>query len=302
MTFYSFMASLEVGLLFAIMALGVYISFRVLDFPDLTVDGSFPLGAAISSVMIVSGFDPWLALLIAFIGGGLAGLATAWLSVKLGILNLLASIIVMTALYSVNLRIMGRPNISLLGESTIFTPFEDILSPYMSSYYVTPVVFLIGLVIVFVLLNLFLHTEIGLASRATGNNPHMARAMGVNTDRMIMGGLALSNGLVAFSGALFSQAQGSADIGMGIGTVIAGLVSVIIGETLLRTSTVFLAMLGVCVGSLVYRLAIGFALSVDTGDHWYSFKASDLNFVTALLVVLFLAAPRMRHMLKKDPT
>ena len=296
MTLYSLIASLEVGLIFSLMALGVYLTFRVLDFPDLTVDGSFPMGAAISSVMIITGANPWIALAFAFTGGCLSGLVTAWLNVKMGILHLLASIITMTALYSINIRIMGRPNISLLGEQTIFTPLEGLLSDYLEPHYVP--VFVVALILLgtMALLNYFLSTETGLALRATGNNPRMARAMGISTEGMTLLGVSLSNGLVAFSGALFSQSQGSADIGMGIGTIVAGLVSVIIGEAIFSKTGLFWATLSVITGSVLYRLAIGFALSVETGDAWYSLKASDLNLITALIVIAFLAAPKLRKL------
>lgn len=299
MSLYSFITSLELGLVFAIMALGVYLTFRVLDFPDLTVDGSFPLGAAISSVMLIQGYNPWLALLLAFIGGGLAGLSTAYLNVKLGILHLLASIITMTALYSINIRIMGRPNISLLGEKTIFTPFEEALSQ-VPAHYIPPVIFAVLIVLVLGFLNYFLATEIGLAMRATGSNPRMARSLGISTGSMTLLGVSLSNGLVAFSGGLFSQAQGSADIGMGIGTIVAGLVSVIIGESLFKKSGFFWNSISVVLGSLIYRLTIGFALSMETGDAWYSLQASDLNLLTAIIVVLFLGVPKIKSLRAKN--
>lgn len=297
MTLYSLIASLEVGLVFSLMALGVYLTFRVLDFPDLTVDGSFPLGAAISSVLIINGYNPWLALLVAFFGGGLAGLLTAWLNVKMGILHLLASIITMTALYSINIRVMGRPNISLLGESTVFTPLEDLLAgTSVESYYVPLMVFAVIVILVLGLLNYFLSTETGLALRATGNNSQMARAMGISTGTMTLLGVSLSNGLVALSGGLYSQSQGSADIGMGIGTIVAGLVSVIIGEAILSKAGILWATISVVIGSVLYRLAIGFALSVETGDAWYYLKASDLNLITAVIVVAFLAAPKLKKL------
>lgn len=296
MTLYSLIASLEVGLVFSLMALGVYLTFRILDFPDLTVDGSFPLGAAISSVLIISGYNPWFALLVAFFGGGLAGLLTAWLNVRMGILHLLASIITMTALYSINIRVMGRPNISLLGESTVFTPLEEMLTGTVETYYVPLMVFAVIVILVLGILNYFLSTETGLALRATGNNSQMARAMGISTGTMTLLGVSLSNGLVALSGGLYSQSQGSADIGMGIGTIVAGLVSVIIGEAILSKAGILWATISVVLGSVLYRLAIGFALSVETGDAWYYLKASDLNLITAVIVVAFLAAPKLKKL------
>lgn len=294
MSLYAFIASLEIGLVFSLMALGVYLTFRVLDFPDLTVDGSFPLGAAVSSVLLLQGWNPWLALLLSFGCGGLAGLVTALLNVRLGIFHLLASIITMTALYSINLRIMGRPNISLLGEETIFSPVEAFFADKLAPHYIPVLVFACLVLIIAGVLHYFLATEIGLALRATGNNPRMARAMGISTDTMTLLGVSLSNALVSLSGGLFSQAQGSADIGMGIGTIVAGLVSVIIGEALIKKRTVVWSLVSVILGSLVYRLTIGFALSFDTGDSWYALNASDLNLVTALIVVAFLGLPKLR--------
>ena len=296
MTLYSFIASIEVGLVFSIMALGVFLTFRVLDFPDLTVDGSFPLGAGTGSVLVIAGVDPWLALLVAFLAGSLAGVVTAVLNVYLGIFNLLASIITMTALYSINLRVMGRPNISLLGESTIFTPFEEWVGASLPPYAVTPIVFFLVAILVVAGLSWFLSTEIGLALRATGNNGQMARAMGVPTRSMTILGLALSNGLVALSGGLYAQAQGSADIGMGVGTIIAGLVSVIIGEAFIGRFTIAKALVCVAFGSIVYRLVIGLALSVETGSAWYSLRATDLNLITATLVVTFFAAGKFKRL------
>jgi putative ABC transport system permease protein len=295
MTLYTFFSALEIGLAFALVALGVYLTFRILDLPDLTVDGSFPLGAAVSASLIVGGFSPWFSLFIAVLAGSVAGLITAILHIKLRIINLLASIITMTALYSVNLRVMGgRPNISLLGENTVFQPLETFT--LIPSYGVNGLLYGALVLIVILGLWLFLRTEIGLALRATGGNPHMARALGVHTNGMICLGLALSNALVALAGGLYAQAQGSADIGLGVGTIISGLISVIIGEVLRKAGTFNLlaSLIWVCLGSIIYRVAIGLALSFDTGEEWYSLKVNDLNLITALLVVGFLASSRLR--------
>lgn len=292
---YAIASYLELGLVFAILALGVFITFRVLDFPDLTVDGSFPLGACVSAAMTVGGYSPFLSVLVAFLAGSCAGVITAWLNLKLKIINLLASIITMTALYSVNLRVMGRPNVSLLGMDTIFTGLEKALEDSsLPFYWINPILFAGILGLVFFLLFEFLNTELGLALRATGSNPRMSRAMGINTARMITLGLALSNGLVALSGSLFAQAQGNADVGMGLGTIIAALVSIIIGETLIAPRNILRQLLSVALGSILYRFAIGLALSVDTGDEWYAFHPSDLNLVTSVLVVICLALPQIK--------
>jgi putative ABC transport system permease protein len=224
------LGALESGLVFALVAFGVFLSFRILEFPDLTVDGSFPLGAAVCAIMIVSGVNPWLATLVAFIAGMMAGIVTAFLNTKLGILNLLASILTMIALYSINLRIMGKPNVALLGETTVLTPTESWGIPY---YVATPLAFSVVILIAYILLLKFLNSRLGLAMRATGANERMARSQGINTDRMIILGMAVSNGLVALAGSLFAQSQGSADITMGVGVIVIGLASVIGGEAII---------------------------------------------------------------------
>lgn len=288
MSVIALLGALEAGLLFGLVALGVYLSFRVLHFPDLTVDGSLPLGAGVAATLIVSGADPFLATGVAFLAGGLAGLVTGWLNVRLGILNLLASILVMISLHTVNLRIMGKPNVALLGERTVFTPFEALLP--LPFFWVTPLI-LLGLLLVSVwLVHRFLTSEIGLAMRATGANPRMARANGVRTGAMTLLGIALANALVALAGALFAQIQGAADITMGIGTIVVGLAAVILGEALLSPRTVLLAALGCVLGSVVYRLAVAAALNAD----FLGLQAQDLKLITAVLVVLAMTLPGLR--------
>ncbi|MDP4840517.1 MAG: ABC transporter permease, partial [Alphaproteobacteria bacterium] len=264
---------------------GVYLSFRVLDFPDLTADGSFPLGAAIAATMIVAGMNPWLATLIAFFGGTLAGIVTAYLNVRFGILSLLASILTMTALYSINIRIMDRPNIAMLYEETVFTSFESFFGDHNVAVLVFgfAAVFIIGFVVYWLL-----QSQIGLAIRATGANPVMAQAQGVKTKSMILLGIALSNGIIAFAGALFAQSQGFADVNMGVGTIIIGLASVIIGEVILPPRLVIFSIIGCIIGSILYRLAIAFALNADF------MKPSDLNLMTALIVVLAMILPKLK--------
>ena len=294
MTLYALVSSFELGLVFGIMAIGVYLTFRVLNFPDLSVDGTLPLGAAVSSVAIINGANPWLALLAAFIAGACAGLVTAILNVRFGLMSLLASIVTMTALYSINLRIMGRPNLALLGEETAFTQFESICPTFLHENLINLIFYALILILLGLSLYFFLATEMGLALRATGNNPQMARAMGISTDNMTLLGVSLSNALVALAGGLYSQAQGSADVGMGIGTIVAGLVSVIIGEAMIRKKGVAWALIGALVGSCLYRVVIGFALSAGTGDSFFALKASDLNLITAIIVVLLLAGPKLK--------
>jgi len=293
MSLIAFLGAIETGLLFGIVALGVFISFRILDFPDLTVDGSLPMGAATSAMLIVNGVNPFVACLCAIIAGAGAGLVTAWLNVRLGILHLLASILTMIALYSVNLRIMGKPNQALLGEETVFTPFEAMIDlPY---YWVTPLVLLGIILIILVLLNLFLSSELGLGMRATGVNARMASAQGIKTGKMKMMGIALSNGMVALAGALFAQIQGGADISMGVGVIVVGLAAVILGEATFSTRTIILATVGCVVGSILYRVVVALALNAD----FIGLQAQDLKLVTAVLVVLAMTLPGARQKMAK---
>ena len=288
MSLIAFLGAIEIGLVFGLVALGVFLSFRVLQFPDLTVDGSFPLGAAVAATLIVSGVNPYLASLIAALAGALAGLVTAWLNVRLRILHLLASILTMIALYSINLRIMGRPNVALLGDETVLTPLEALPLP---SYWLAPVLFLIVAAAAKLLVDRFLASEIGLAIRATGANPRLSRALGISTDRLILSGMALSNALVALAGALFAQSQGSADISMGVGVIVVGLAAVILGEAVVPGRGIALATLGCILGSILYRLAVALALNADV----LGLQAQDLNLLTAILVALAMVLPGERR-------
>jgi putative tryptophan/tyrosine transport system permease protein len=284
----AFWGAIETGLLYGFLSLGVYLSFRVLNFPDLTVDGSFPLGAAVAGTLIVAGWNPFLATGIAILAGGAAGLCTAILSVRFGILNLLASILTMIALYSINLRIMGKPNLSLLNQPSVLAALKTFLerSP-LPSLLVMPLILLLGVGLAKVLVDAFLNSQIGLAMRATGMNPVMAQAQGIDTDRLVLLGMAMSNGLAALSGALFAQLCGFADVTLGVGTVVVGLATVILGEALLPAGTVVLATLAVVLGSVLYRIVIALALNAG----FLGFQAQDLNLVTAILVVLALTLP-----------
>ncbi|EFG36872.1 ABC transport system permease [Brucella sp. NVSL 07-0026] len=285
----AFWGAVELGLVFAFVAIGVYLAFRVLDFPDLTVDGSFPLGAAVTGVLILAGYNPWLAAAIAMVAGAAAGLVTATLNVRFRILNLLASILTMIALFSVNLRVMGRPNIALINQDTMLTPFFGHGIP---EYYVRPLfLFVLVAITVFVVWR-FLESDMGLAMRATGANPRMARAQGVRMDRQIYLGMAISNALVALGGSLFAQTNGFADVTSGVGTIVVGLAAVIIGETLLRSRYILVILIGCVAGSIIYRIAIQLALS--NGDI-VGLQASDLNIATALLVTFALILPRLRR-------
>lgn len=290
MSLFSLFGAVEIGLIFALVALGVYISFRLLRFPDLTVDGSFPLGGAVCAVLISSGTNPWVATLAATAAGAVAGVITGWLNVKLKIMDLLASILMMIALYSVNLRIMGGPNIPLINDPTIF----NLLQPEgMEDYVFRPLLLLLIVVAAKLLLDWFFATERGLAIRATGSNARMARAQGVNTGAMILLGMAVSNGLVGLAGAMFVQTQGGSDISMGIGTIVIGLAAVIVGESILPSRKIFYATLAVVIGAIVYRFFIAAALNSD----FIGLKAQDLNLVTAVLVTVALVIPQLKRKL-----
>jgi putative tryptophan/tyrosine transport system permease protein len=285
------LGALEIGLVYGLVALGVFLSFRVLSFPDLTVDGSFPLGAAVAASAIVAGIDPYLATALALVAGALAGLVTAVLNVRFHILHLLASILTMIALFSINLRIMGRPNIALITEPTVLSRFEGLglASPVLTPLYVGAIVLAVAL-----LLARFLSSDYGLGMRATGANPRMARAQGIETGRTICVGMALSNALVALGGALFAQTNGFADITIGTGTIVVGLAAVIVGETILPARRIGLVILACVLGSIIYRLAIAAALNADV----LGLEASDLNLVTAVLVGLALILPGARNPIK----
>lgn len=284
----AFWGAVELGLVFAFVAIGVFLAFRVLDFPDLTVDGSFPLGAAVAAVLITVGINPWFAAAIAMLAGAAAGMVTAFLNVRFRILNLLASILTMIALFSVNLRVMGKPNVALINADTMLSPFFGL---GLREVYVRPLFVGVLVVIAVIAVWRFLESDAGLAMRATGANPRMSRAQGIDTSWQVYLGLALSNALVALGGALFAQTNGFADVTSGVGTIVVGLAAVIIGETLFGARGILLALIGCVVGSILYRIAIQLALSTDA----LGLKASDLNLVTAVLVAVALVLPRLRR-------
>lgn len=291
MSLVAFLGAIEIGLVFGLVGLGVFLSFRVLNFPDLTVDGSFPLGAAVSGTIIVAGGDAYLATAVAILAGCLAGLVTAALNLRFRILHLLASILTMIALYSINLRIMGKPNLAILNEATILTPFQGL---GLSNLYLRPLYAGVVTLIVALLLIRFLASDMGLAMRATGANPRMARAQGIDTAAMTYLGMAISNGLVALSGALFAQMNGFADVALGTGTIVVGLAAVIVGEAIIGTRSVMLWVLGCVLGSVIYRIAVAFALNSSA----LGLNASDLNLVTAVLVAIALILPGARNPLR----
>ncbi|SLN40899.1 ABC transporter permease [Oceanibacterium hippocampi] len=280
----AFAGAIEVGFLYGFVALGLFLSFRVLDFPDLTVDGSFPLGAAVAATLITTGTDPYLATLVAVGAGACAGFVTGFLNTRFGILHLLASILTMISLHSINLRIMGRPNIALINEATVLTPLEALGLP---RFIILPIVFGLLAIAAKLLLDRFMAGEIGLAMRATGANPRMARANGINTAAMILLGMAIANAFVALAGALFAQANGAADVTMGVGVIVIGLASVIGGEAILSPKTLFRATLACLAGSMLYQFAVALALQAD----FLGLRAQDLKLITALLVAAALVLP-----------
>ena len=292
MSMYSLWGALEIGLVFGLVALGVLISFRMLRFPDLTVDGSFPLGAAVAATLISSGHDPFLATLAAALAGALAGAITGWLNVRLKIMDLLASILMMIALYSINLRVMGRPNVPLISEPTVFTVLQV---GSLADYIMRPVILVVVVLAIKLALDWYFATQMGLAIRATGSNPRMARSQGVATGAMVLVGLAISNALCALAGALFAQSQGGADISMGIGTIVIGLAAVIVGESILPSRKLWVMTLAAIVGAVLYRFFVALALNAD----FIGLRAQDLNLVTAVLVTFALVIPLIKQRLNK---
>ena len=274
--------AVELGLIYAVMALGVYLTFRILNFPDLTVDGSFTTGAATAAILIVNGVHPALATLAAGVAGLAAGVITGLLHTKGQINPLLAGILTQIGLYSINLRIMGGANVPLLRYDTLITPLRE---NGLLGGAAAIAIFGALAVVVKLLLDWFLHTDVGLALQATGDNEEMIRSFGVNTDRTKIVGLALSNGLVGLSGAVVAQYQGFADIGMGIGLIIAGLASVILGQAVFGARVIVISTLAVALGSVLYRVAIQLALM-------WGLDANDMKLMSALIVVLALILPR----------
>ncbi|MFC1865781.1 ABC transporter permease [Chloroflexota bacterium] len=284
--------SLYEGLAYGLVAIGVYITFRVLSFPDLTVDGSFPLGGAVAAILIINGVNPWLATAVAFIAGMSAGLVTSLLNTALRINALLAGILMMVALYSVNIMIMGRANIPLLREVTVFDQAAQLFRTDTSTTF--SIIFMVILItIILVILNWFLRTDIGLALRATGDNEQMVRGLGGNTNLTTILGVSVSNGLVALAGAIIAQNQGFSDVGMGIGMIVLGLASVIIGEGIFRPRGITGILLAVVGGALAYRLFLGIALRLGL-------PPADLKLITAALVVVVLAIPFIRKKLRHE--
>lgn len=297
------------GLSLALVGVGVYISFRILDFPDLTIDGTYPLGAAFAAIMIINGYSPWLTLPVSFVMGGVFGAITAVIATKFKIHSLLASIIVATGLVSINLRLMGRANIPLLNEETIFSPFAagfrefvvgrfgDEAARYANNLLT---ILLVGVIVILckLIFDWFTQTELGMAMRATGDNSKMIKALGRNPNQFLILGVAISNAMVGLAGAIVAQFQGFADVNMGLGLIIAGLAAVIVGETIVRPNSVQRATLSAIVGMIIYRVAIAAALSLRftlPGGQTFRVEATDVKLATALLVLIFLWLTNFRN-------
>lgn len=303
--FTAIFGAFEAGIIYAIMALGVYLSFRVLDFPDLTVDGSFVTGAAVSATMIVNGVNPVLATICALFAGFIAGCLTGILHTFGKINALLSGILMMIALYSINLRIMGKSNVPLLNTDTAMTYMRDVSYKTGTDAFLNQPLINIGLgdslpktwgILLFMIIvtffikfltDKFLQTEIGLAIRATGDNKRMIRSLSANTNLTVITGLGISNAMVALSGSLIAQQGGFADAGMGIGMIIIGLASVIIGEALFGTKTIARTTLAVVGGAIIYRIVVTLALRVDF------LKPGDMKLITATIVILALILPKI---------
>ena len=278
------LGAVALGLMWTLMTYGVYISYRILDVADLTVEGSITMGAAISASCIVAGMPPLLTLLFSLLGGMAAGMVTGMLHTLLKIPALLSGILTMIALWSINLHIMGKANVSLLKQPSVFDPFLSLHFSKNLSVICISVLFVIA---AFLVLYWFFGTELGCAIRATGNNERMARAQGINTDLMKILGLVIGNGFVALSGGLIAQSQSFADIQMGTGSIVIGLASLIIGEVLFGKKTFMRTLIALCLGSITYRLIIMLVLKLGMA-------ANDLKLFTAITVALALALPTIK--------
>ena len=278
------LGAVALGLVWAVMTIGVYITYRILDIADLTVEGSITLGAAVSASMIAGGASPYLATACAFFSGLAAGLATGLLHTKLRIPALLSGILTMIALYSVNLRVLGKANVSLLRMATVYSCLEKLGLGKNTAVAILGFMLVMAII---VLLYWFFGTELGNAIRATGNNPRMVRAQGINTDSTKILGLAISNGFVALSGALIAQSQNFADVQMGTGSIVIGLASLIIGEVLFGRRNFFSRLLSLILGAVTYRVIIALVLKLGM-------PTNDLKLFTALTVALALSLPMFR--------
>jgi putative ABC transport system permease protein len=298
--------STTIGLILAFLALGIFISFRIFEFPDITAEGSFTFGAATASALIVANVNPLIAILAAFVAGMIAGAATGIIHTRFNINPLLSGILVMTALYSVNLHIMGKSNIPLLNESTVFTWIENFSGSVSGADSRTMIIgwevatkdlwtllfCFLSILIFCLMLWWFFRTNLGTAMRATGDNAQMIRALGVNTKLLIIAGVALSNGFIALAGAMLAQYQGFADVQMGLGMMVWGLASVIIGEAIINDNSLGFIITGAVLGSVLFRLLVAIALR-------WGLNPNDLKIITALFVFIALILPGIMKKYKK---
>lgn len=285
------MGVFEEGLVYAIMALGVYITYKILDFPDLSVDGTFPLGGAVTVVLIIAGVNPVWTLLVSFIAGGIAGAVTGIIHVKLKVRDLLAGIIMMTALYSLNLRIAGKANVAIFTKDSIFqNPFLEKIVPEAFRPYLVAVMLFIIVVIMKLLLDLYLRTKSGYLLRAAGDNETLVTSLAKDKGRVKIIGLSIANAFVALAGCIYTQKSGFFEISTGTGTVVIGLASVIIGTNLLKKIKFVKATTAVVIGALLYKLCVAIAIYIGM-------EASDLKLITAVLflVILVLSNERKRR-------
>jgi putative ABC transport system permease protein len=282
------LSSISQGMLWALLAIGVYITFRILDIPDMTCEGAFPFGGAIAAVLIVKGIDPVVSSMVAFVGGAVAGLFTALLHTKLKIPALLAGIITMTGLYSVTSRVMSNsPQVTLLGQKLFFDTVKDL---GIDKVYAVMIAGLLFLAVVTALLILFFKTEMGLAMRSTGDNLEMSEANGVNTDFMKILGYMISNGCIALAGALVAQNVGFSDLNSGVGTIVVGLASVIIAEVLFPNKPLLFRLITVAIGAIVYRFLLAVILE-------FPIQAQDVKLFSALILILCLTTPLFKDKL-----
>ncbi|MDC7239241.1 MAG: ABC transporter permease [Spirochaetales bacterium] len=281
------------GLIFGVLALGVFITFRILDFPDLTVDGSFPLGAVTAGSCLAAGFHPLIALLLAFIAGAMAGTVTAVIHNKLKVPNLLAGILTMTMLYSINIRVLGnRANLPLLKVRTIIDIVYDMTGSFMSYTTTLLVLFIIVFAVIKILMDLFFLTDMGLSLGAMGNNEQMVITLGVNPEVMKIIGLSISNGLVALSGAFFAQYQGFADVNMGQGLVVSGLAMVMLGEFMIRSSSIKMLTFRVLLGAILFKAIMFYGRYYG---YYIHLTPNDLKLITGLLIILSLIISKMKN-------
>ncbi len=283
--------SLYEGLLYGLLAIGVYLTFRVLSFPDLGVDGTFPLGGAIAAVMMKNSYDPFTATICACLAGAFAGVITGMLNTKMRLSALLSGILMMVALWSINLRIMGRSNIPLLRVTTINDVVHDLTG--LKGVWLELFVVICFAAFFFFILNWFLHTELGLALRATGDNEEMMRGIGSDTEKNVILGCAVSNGLVAFTGAVVAQNQGFTDVSMGIGMIMMALASIIIGESIFKPKQIYMILTACFIGTIIYRMFLTVSLRVGM-------KPGDIKLITALLIICVLGIPFLKKKLRGE--